>query len=269
MSTSGLQAAFAYVLVRRDAREALREHGRDLQTRFDLTDDELRTLQSLSPSRLDVTATTVGAKRLDFLERALPKASSVLGTCQCELAAFVEARPPFEPETGNQVNRLVAEAQRFIEYLEKDRPEGAPPYAVDLARYELLHLHLNYTASAVPPGDGAPEITDDTRLQLGRHVSLGEFAYDVVALDAAAELPKTAAPSHTFAALVKTAPRKIVPYRIGPVVFRMLESWRAPARLRDLRAALSAQLGPSVEAGIEAAARFALGEGILVIVAKD
>ena len=270
MSTGGFQAAFAHVLVHKEVREHLHDNGAALKAQFDLTDEELDTLIASSPGRMRVTSTTVGYKRVDFLTRALPKASMVFsGDCQCQLLTFVEACPPFEPAGGNQVNRLVAEARRFIAYLESDPSSGAPTYAVDLARYELLHLSLNYASDAAGPPEREPEITDDTVIQLGRHVSLGEFAHDVVTLVEAEELPKGAPTVHTFVAIVKAAPRKIVPYRIGTVVFRMLESWRAPARLRDLRDALTAQLGPSFEAGIDAAARFALREGILVTVAKD
>ncbi|AUX38912.1 hypothetical protein [Sorangium cellulosum] len=269
MSSSGLQAAFAHVLVDRKLRDRLSEQGEALRARFDLTGEELEKLLELSPSRLGVTATTVGAKRVDFLVRALPRTSTIFGgSCQCQLMGFVEASMPFEPSDGNQVNRLVAEGQRFIEYLET-RPAGAPTYAVDLANYELLHLKLNYASDAVRPPEGEVVIAGDAPLQLGRHVALGEFGHDVVSLIEAPELPKAAAPAHAFVALVKSAPRKIVPYRIGPAVFRMLESWRAPATLSEVRAALSAQLGPSVEPGVDAAARFALQEGILVTVAKD
>lgn len=265
MTASGFQSAFAYVLVHRDVRERLAEHSRDLQTRFALTDDEIRTLVAVSPSRLQTSASIVATKRFEFLSRALPRASTVLGGhCQCSLMEYAEACPPTEETFDCHLNRSLVEGRRFIGYLERVRPAQAPTYAVDLARYELARMELRYNSAMSVVSSIDHSISDRSKLRLGDHVTLGEFGFDVIALASAAVLPPTAAPQRTLLALAKTQARRIVPYRIGAVVYLMLKTWQTPARVGDVQRAIAAEIGSACESQFGRALDFALREGIVV-----
>lgn len=172
MSGAGFQRALAELLTVPATRRTLRDRPAVLAARFRLTADELTVLTAAGRARLDLTANSATAKRLDLVSRGLPATSHALaasGHLDEVRAGFVEHNRPVRSTTDTV--RQVADGQRFADHL---RQVATPDiwYTPDLAAYEVMLARV--ALESRPARDAGS--------RLGRHVALGCFDADVIHL---------------------------------------------------------------------------------------
>lgn len=250
MSNRGFQEALAHLLVRQDFRRELIESPARITARFELTPLELRRLGAIGAGQLEFTAQGIVRLRARTLKRVFATTFRLSGNSPQLHDALSNFLATDLPEAGvDEASRWLAEGRRFVTYLARDCADALAPHIAELARLEWLRFDLLYSPEAdrsarradahqLDP-DALPdeELHDRLRLELGRHVRLAEFSFDVLAIKPGQALPGTAsapasdAPVTTYVALSKHPARASVgTYRISAqacTVFRACDGTRS------------------------------------------
>jgi len=279
-----LQEALAYVLVNDETRAALLDSPKHLQAQFGLTDDEVELLRSANPSGLTLSARSIRGKRVDFLTRALPCTMNFLHANGMGdlLLDFVRTSMPVN--VADDLNRLLAEGRRFVEYLLTHKNDHLPEGLGDLAVYELLRAELSASKEASAWAEycarqsayvhhlvsGDASVLDTVPLQIGRHVRLYRSPCDVITL-ANSQDERKSLPKATFiptTVLLKKAHNRVAldVYRIGDFVYEILKACNGQRSISDLCLMLTLKWLSQAELKFHAAqaVRFALARGIIM-----
>jgi hypothetical protein len=279
MTVSGFQAALAHILTSRPARAMLAETPEKIAEQFGLTTLELKLLAAADEKRLEINATAVTAKRLDFLRRALPATLDFLvagSVCHHRLLAMYTdgCLPEYRAE---QPSRMIAESERFVDFLlQADIPVAT--HISDFARFELLRLKLAFSSEASTDAQHARQqalgrrglawwpLETEAHLRLGQHVLLGQFGFDMPMLYdrylQTGTLPNEGEQQPTWLAIVKARGGAFALYRLGERTHVVLARWRTPCHVMAMQKLLATE---AVNADrVLDIARFALGEALLI-----
>ncbi|HEX6502706.1 MAG TPA: hypothetical protein VF011_05620 [Terriglobales bacterium] len=227
----GLQAAIAHVLVDDELRRQLVTQPEKIQSQFVLSAEEMRLLCSSNPSHLDRMSHGIRAKRLDFLEKGLPCTVRAIG--RQVLVEF--ARLTIPRTEAEEQGRVLAEARRFMAFVQNLPNARLPVYLRDLGEFELNRLELGSMIAAPSPAT-SQALSDESVVCLVRHVRICKFQFDVVALTESEDVSIGAPPAGSTAVLLRKDPvRGIVEtYRIGESVYAAFSLCTTPRRLSDL-----------------------------------
>lgn len=243
MTAARLQAALAYMLVSNEARADLRHRPDRVQEKFSLSPAELTQLRSIPAERMNLTAEAVDGKRVLFLHRVLPLTMRLIGLAgqpDAVVRSFLVERLPLASEENG--NRLLAEGARFVDFLSVSPPAGLPAYVSVVATFEFLRMQLSFSSEASLWAERCAKVTseclsgngasvtwpDGVSPELGRHVRLESYPYDVVplleAIRVAQEVP-TVVSTTTHVAMKKCPQRPAVSvYRLDADVHQVLAS---------------------------------------------
>ncbi|KYF55847.1 hypothetical protein BE08_04995 [Sorangium cellulosum] len=186
MSVAEMQACLARLYVDEPYRKLFYLDAATTLEEYRLTPEERAALQGLDRERLEFFASSLRSKRKKRLERAFPMLFALdPAEVNRYYARYYQLYTAKARQSGHDdamdFGAFMAESLAGADHL--------PPFASDLARYEMLYYGATFAAGSFAGAEEAPgedgAVGPSSRPGMRAGVQLARFAYDMVAIEEA------------------------------------------------------------------------------------